>query len=164
MPSSGKGSSTCIRNSKKENIISSWNDNREGFIDEQTDREDNIVISRANWLSEAGSVLTEQGEKCLAKADSLCTGVEDMARKRVGSEGKTLGKKGVWFLSYGKQETVIHPININEQLLCISTMLASGYIVMGKTNIVPTQELLAWTNIKNIIETSEQKRNRESKI
>lgn len=66
MPSSGKGSPICIRNSKKENI-SSWNDNREGFIDEQTDPKDNIVISRANWVSEAGNVLTEQGEKCLAK-------------------------------------------------------------------------------------------------
>lgn len=67
MPSSGKGSPICIRNSKKENILSSWNDNREGFIDEQTDPEDNIVISRANWVSEAGSVLTKQGKKCLAK-------------------------------------------------------------------------------------------------
>lgn len=29
----------------------------------------------------------EQGEKCLAKADSLCIGVvEDMARKIAGSE------------------------------------------------------------------------------
>lgn len=88
-----------------------------------------------------------------------------MARKRVGSERKTQGEEGVWFLSYGKQETVIHPININEQLLHVRTMLASGYIVMEKTNIVPTlMKLLAWTNIKNIIETSEQKRNRESKI
>lgn len=67
MPSSGKGSPIWIRNLKKENIISSWNDKREGFIDEQTGPEDNIVISRANLVSEVGSVLTEKGEKCLAK-------------------------------------------------------------------------------------------------
>lgn len=86
-----KGRLSSIRNSKKENIISSWNDNREGFIDEQTDPEDNIVISRANWVSEAGSVLTELGEKCLTNTDRLRAGVEDMARKTVGSVWKTLG-------------------------------------------------------------------------
>lgn len=93
MPSSGKGSPNCIRNSEKGNFISSWNDNREDFIDEQTDPEDKIVISRA-W-----GVQTKQGEKCLAKANSFCIGiVEDMARKTVESELKALGKK-VWSLS-----------------------------------------------------------------
>lgn len=87
MPSSGKRSPKCIRNSEKGNFISSWNDNREDFIDEQTDPEDNTIISRTNGMSEAWGVQMEQGEKCLAKADSLCIGiVEDMARKIAGSE------------------------------------------------------------------------------
>lgn len=65
------------------NIISSWN-NREDFINKQTDPEDNIVISRANWVSEAWGGQAEQGEKCLAKADSLCIEiVENIARKIV---------------------------------------------------------------------------------
>lgn len=80
MPSSGKGSPNCIRNSEKGKFISSQN-NREDFIDDQTDPEDNIVISRA-W-----SVQTKQGEKCLTKTNSLHIGiVEDRARKTVGSE------------------------------------------------------------------------------
>ena len=89
MPSSGKVSPNCIKNSEKGKIFLAGN--REGFIDEQIDPEDNIVISRANWVLGTWGVLTEQGEKCLAKADSLCVGVvEDMTRKIFRSEQKTL--------------------------------------------------------------------------
>lgn len=73
------------------------------------------------------------------------------------------GKFGFYPMENKKQSS-IQSIS-NEQLLCVSTVLASGYTMMNKTNIFPTlMELLAWTNIRNVIETSEQKTNGKSKI
>lgn len=37
------------------------------YIDEQTDLQENVVISQANWVSEAWVMLPGQGEKCLLK-------------------------------------------------------------------------------------------------
>lgn len=64
-----KGLLAALRIQRRESSISSWN-NREGFIHEQIDPEDNIVISRVNWVLETWGVLMEQGKKFMAKGDS----------------------------------------------------------------------------------------------
>lgn len=45
--------------------------------------------------------------------------------KELGQNRK-LGVEEIWFLSYEKQENRHQSDQLNEQLLCVSTVLASG--------------------------------------
>ena len=85
-----------------------------------------------------------------------------MAGKIAGSEWKTLGGT-VWSFSYRQWRTVIHPINFRWAITmcthCVGFWVYSDEQNKHSSNPHGTSSL----DMKNIIETSQQERNGESK-